>query len=182
MPNPDTRLEPLGRRHAAAVQRYAADPEVGATTLMPEPYPIDGAATFIESLHRHASGTGLAEGAELAFAILAREDRGRAEELVGVIGLKEISPHAGSAEIGYWIGRPFWGRGYATAAGREMIAFAFDSLGLDRLTAHILARNSASARVLEKLGFVRRSTVRNPFGKWDPEEPIAIWVLERDPR
>jgi hypothetical protein len=70
--------------------------------------------------------------------------------LVGAIGLR---PLRGEREnIGYWIGRPYWGRGYATAAAQAVIALGFELLGLEALSASHLARNAASGRVMDKCG------------------------------
>ena len=57
-------------------------------------------------------------------------------------------------EMGYWLGRPYWAQGYATEAGRALVRFAFEELGAERLNAGWFFDNPASARVLEKLGFV----------------------------
>jgi [ribosomal protein S5]-alanine N-acetyltransferase len=57
-------------------------------------------------------------------------------------------------EFGYWLGRRYWGRGYATEAARRALAFAFTELNAERLTAGWFHDNPASGRVLEKLGFV----------------------------
>ncbi|MFN3387631.1 MAG: GNAT family N-acetyltransferase [Allosphingosinicella sp.] len=74
-----------------------------------------------------------------------------APELVGVIG---IGPRPdGEMDLGYWIARAHWGRGYATEAGRAVIAMARDSLRMTRLSAGHFVDNPASGRVLEKLGF-----------------------------
>jgi RimJ/RimL family protein N-acetyltransferase len=161
------RIEPLAPRHAPAVQRLAADPRVAVTTLMPQPYPEDGAERFVaEAMAARAEGTGY------HFAVLA------GNELVGACGLKEV--HDGQAELGYWVGVPFWGRGYATGAARLVAAFGFEALGLTRLAAHTLARNPASGRVLEKAGFRFVGEEPNPFAKWAPEDRIRRYVLERD--
>lgn len=74
-----------------------------------------------------------------------------APELAGTIGIGRRPD--GGLEFGYWIARPFWGRGYATEAGRAMLATARDSLRLGKLDAGHFVDNPASGRVLEKLGF-----------------------------
>ncbi|MEO6224982.1 MAG: GNAT family N-acetyltransferase [Sphingomicrobium sp.] len=73
-----------------------------------------------------------------------------APELVGSCGLGRRA--SGAIEMGYWIARPFWGRGYATEACSALIAIA-RALGLARLEGSHFVDNPASARVLEKLGF-----------------------------
>jgi RimJ/RimL family protein N-acetyltransferase len=162
----DVRIVPVAPAHVPAIQALAADPRIAATTLMPSPYPPDGAARYVaESQAAWAEGTGY------RFAVLVGDD------LVGVCALKEV--HDGQAELGYWIGVPFWGRGYATEAARHVTAFAFETLGLARLHAHALARNPSSGRVLEKAGFRFLDEVPNPFAKWAPTDRIRRYVLER---
>ena len=80
---------------------------------------------------------------------------------IGSVGLTlREADYRHSAEIGYWLGQPFWGRGIATAAVKAVTAYAFDTLGLMRIEAHIFARNHASARVLEKAGYRREALLR----------------------
>lgn len=136
-------IVPTAREHAPAIQHLASHPDVAATTLIPHPYPEDGAVRFIEDVVL----PGRVAGTEYAFVIVADD------EVVGHITVKGVDRERGEAEIGYWIGRPFWGRGYASEAVRLVVAFAFEDLGLRRLYAHVLAHNPASGRVLEKAGF-----------------------------
>jgi [ribosomal protein S5]-alanine N-acetyltransferase len=160
------RIKPFTPDDAAALQRLAADPRIAATTLMPEPYPADGAAQFIADAMQDRE-----EGTAYHFAVLA------GDEVVGACGLKAL--HDGQADLGYWIGVPYWGRGYATEAARLVAAFGFEVLGLERITAHTLARNPASGRVLEKAGFRLVGRERNPFAKWARNEVILRYLLER---
>jgi ribosomal-protein-alanine N-acetyltransferase len=82
-------------------------------------------------------------------------------EAVGGIGL-----HPGQdverfgAELGYWLGRPYWGQGLTTAAVRAVTGYGFEALGLERVFALPYARNPASARVLEKAGFTLEGVLR----------------------
>jgi RimJ/RimL family protein N-acetyltransferase len=137
-------IVPTTREHTSAIQRLASHPDVAATTLIPHPYPEDGAVRFVEDLVL----PGRAAGTEHAFVVVADG------EVVGHITVKDVDRVRGEAEIGYWIGRPYWGRGYASEAVRLVVAFALEDLGLRRLYAHVLAHNPASGRVLEKAGFV----------------------------
>ena len=86
---------------------------------------------------------------EASMLILRRTEG--APELAGSIGFGRRPD--GALEFGYWIARPFWGRGYATEAGRAAIAMARHSLRLKRLSSGHFLDNPASGRVLEKLGF-----------------------------
>lgn len=81
--------------------------------------------------------------------ILARTRR--APRLVGGIGLHR--DEAGEVELGYWIGRRFWGLGFATEAGRAMVDLAHRTLRVKRLVSAHFRDNPASGRVLRKLGF-----------------------------
>lgn len=131
----------LQQRHAAAIQELASDAAIAATTRIPHPYPENGAATFLEIVEQQRQ-----EGIGYGFAI---EDGGR---LVGVCGLHDFS-NPTTADLGYWVGRPFWGKGYATFAVKMLLEFAFHQLRLETVRAIVLQDNIASRRVVEKNGF-----------------------------
>ncbi|MFN3727168.1 MAG: GNAT family N-acetyltransferase [Allosphingosinicella sp.] len=84
-----------------------------------------------------------------------------APQLVGAIGIHDTPE--GDVELGYWIARPYWNRGFATEAGRAVIGFACNSLRLRRLVAGHFIDNPASGRVLRKLGFRPAGAVRSRF-------------------
>ncbi|MDI9832820.1 GNAT family protein [Streptomyces sp. KAU_LT] len=79
---------------------------------------------------------------------------------VGWCGLSDWNPAYRSASLGYVLGAAMWGHGYATEAAHALLRWAFDTLDLNRVQAEADTRNQASARVLEKLGFVREGTLR----------------------
>lgn len=113
----------------------------------PHPYTAADAEAWI--------GTASAESPVANFAIVL------ADEAVGGIGLTpgtDIFRH--SAEIGYWLGEPFWGRGIATEAVRAVTAYAFEYFDVCRLEAGVFEWNPASMRVLEKVGYVREGRAR----------------------
>lgn len=138
-------LVPTGPEHVEPIQRLAGHPDIAAMTPIPHPYPEDGAARFV----RNVVLPGRAAGTFYGFVIEA------GDEVVGHVGLKNVDRTRGEAELGYWVGRPYWGRGYASEAARLALDVAFGALGLEEVYAHVLARNPASARVLEKAGFER---------------------------
>ncbi len=137
------RLEPIAPRHAPSVQRLASDPAVGATSNVPSPYPQGGAEAWI------ASERDL-RARERSFAFAVMDEAGA---LVGVVTLMVVDRASGTAGLGYWIGRPYWGRGYATAAACACVKFACEVLGITQIVAACLERNGASRRVLETAGF-----------------------------
>ena len=158
-------LVPIAPRHARAVQRLVtSDRLIVEQTRLPDPYPEDGAARWIEVARpRHA------QGAEYTFAV---EHDG---EVVGACGLI-VSDDRRAAELGYWIGRPHSGRGYATAAARAAVAFAFERAGVDCVVALPLADNAPSRRVLEKAGlqFVGLRAAEAP---WEGREQAVYEVV-----
>lgn len=109
------------------------------------------AARFIAACRRMAE-----EGAGARLAI----DRATDGAFVGWCGLTGWNPDHRSASLGYCLGEAAWGHGYATEAARALLGWAFDTLDLNRVQAETDTRNLASARVLEKVGFVREGTLR----------------------
>jgi ribosomal-protein-alanine N-acetyltransferase len=99
--------------------------------------------------------------------------------LAGGVGFR---PHAGErrgvAEFGYWLGRAFWGRGIATEVARLCSAYAFGERRVRRLEAHVFAPNAASARVLEKCGFVREAMMRDALTGRDGYV-VDAWLYAR---
>jgi ribosomal-protein-alanine N-acetyltransferase len=108
------------------------------------------AERFIEACQRMAE-----EGSGTRVAM----DRASDEAFIGWCGLRWNLDHR-SASMAYCLDDAAWGHGYATEAGRALLQWAFDTLDLNRVQAETDTRNVASARVLEKLGFVREGTLR----------------------
>jgi RimJ/RimL family protein N-acetyltransferase len=102
------------------------------------------------------------EGPPRHFAI---EEEGRLAGGVGFDPLPDV--HRVGAEIGYWIGRPFWGRGIATRALTACARYAFERFPFERLQATVFSWNPASARVLEKCGFKLEGVLRRSVVKGD---------------
>ncbi len=166
-------LRPMTLADAAAVQRLAGDIEVASTTLLiPHPYP-DGAAEAWIATHAGRYQRGEA----IDFAIEEKQ----CGQLVGAIGLVLAPPHE-RAELGYWIGRDYWGRGYCTEAGRAVVEFAFRVLNLHRVQASHFTRNIASGRVLQKIGLTHEGSCRGYVKKWDRFEDGELYaILTNDP-
>jgi RimJ/RimL family protein N-acetyltransferase len=91
------------------------------------------------------------------------------------------NPDFRSASLGYCLTEASWGRGYATEAARALLQWAFDTLDLNRVQSETDTRNVASARVLEKLGFVREGTLReNCIVNGDVSDSWVYGLLRRD--
>lgn len=163
------RLEPVGERHVARMQELVVHPDVLRPTRMVDPYPADGAAEFVGAVQ-----VSMARGEEFVYAVIAE-----GEGFVGTCGLHDIDRSTGSIELGYWIGREYWGRGYASAAVREAIRIALTELGFTEVVAHALEDNLASRRVLEKAGFVFQGLGRHTVAKWPAERQVALYRIRR---
>lgn len=85
----------------------------------------------------------------LQWGIERREDGA----LMGTCTLFQFHRASRRAEMGYALGRPFWGKGYMHEALRALVAYAFETLNLNRLEADVDPRNNTSAKTLERLGF-----------------------------
>lgn len=163
-------LRPLESTDAARVQDLAGAKEVAVGTLtVPHPYEDGVAEEWI---------AGRAEAWErrelLVFAQTTPEDG-----LVGVVGLEFDMPHQ-RAELGYWVGVPYWGRGYATEAARAVVGYAFAELGLRRVVAQHYARNPASGRVLEKVGMRREGLLRSHLIRFGKAEDSVLYGILAD--
>jgi RimJ/RimL family protein N-acetyltransferase len=120
-----------------AIARLVNDRRIAENTArIPHPYGVADAEQFLAAVNRQ-------EG-EATFAIMLKGE---------IIGMCGIEPREAAAELGYWLGVPYWNRGYATEAVRAVIDHAFGDLEHDALQAGARVSNPASRRVLEKCGF-----------------------------
>lgn len=128
----------IDTRDASRIAALAGDWDIARMTArIPHPYSLVDADQWIGSIG----------GDEFVRAIE------RDGELIGAVGY--IEGDASQAEIGYWIGKPWWGNGYATEAASALVEHCFGEAGFKRLTAGHFIDNAASARVIKKLGFRR---------------------------
>lgn len=149
--------------------------------LYEEPFDLEGAR---QHLKRRCSNGLLAEGSWINLGVDVRDEG----VLVGEVGLALLSVAHAHCEIGYVFDPAYVGMGYATEATALMIELAFSALGAHRVSGRLDARNSASARVLERLGMRREGhLVENEFvkGEWTDEVIYAVldyeWRAARGP-
>jgi [ribosomal protein S5]-alanine N-acetyltransferase len=165
-------LRPFRLSDAARVTQLAGDREVADTTLViPYPYPAGAAEAWIAT---HEGDWTRHEGA--SFAITEAD-----EGVVGAISLRIELPHR-RAELGYWIGRPYWGQGFATEAALAVICFGFETVAAQRIYAQHFTRNPASGRVLEKAGMQREGMLRRHVYRWGVPEDVAVWAVIAPPQ
>lgn len=167
---PRLRLRPFTRDDAPDVQRLAGDRAIADTTLtIPHPYPADAAEAWIER------GTAsCAAGRAVHFCVTRRSDGA----VIGAIGLALERDHE-RAELGYWVGVPYWNNGYASEAAQAIVEHGFRELGLHRIQAHHMVRNPASGRVLRKVGMTPEGRLRDFLVKWGVHEDVELFAILR---
>lgn len=152
----DFTLRPWRREDAAAIVPYADDPLVARNLrdVFPNPYTLADAQGFISScIEREGRG-------QLCRAIVVD---GRAVGSIALILGDDV--YRKSAELGYWLGRPFWRQGIMTAAVKEMCALGFGTWDIVRIHGSPYARNAGSRGVLEKAGFILEGIQRKSVFK-----------------
>ena len=139
-------LRPWREDDARDLYRYASDPDVGPAAGWP--------AHTSEESSREIIRTVLS--APETYAVCLKADG----KPIGSIGLhrKDLAEQDDEYELGYWIGKPFWGQGLIPEAARELLRYAFEDLGMSRIWCGYYDGNEKSRRVQEKLGFIYHHT------------------------
>lgn len=154
---------------ASAVQKLADDVSIAAGVLeIPHSYTFQDAWQWIGKHDSLWQG-----GEEYIFAITEKETR----DLAGAASLRVNEAHA-HAELGYWIGRQFRGRGYATEAAESLLGFGFFALGLHRIYARHLAWNTASSRVLLNIGMRFEGIMKGHAAKWGSFHDVHVYGIQ----
>ncbi|MGI8840236.1 MAG: GNAT family N-acetyltransferase [Caulobacteraceae bacterium] len=151
---------------APRMARLADDFEIARmTTRIPHPFTVEQAEDFIARTERRDRSR------EAVFVIESEQD--------GLIGVLGLDPGPAGTEIGYWLGRPFWGAGYATEAARAALAWARADWGRRFVVAGHFTDNPASGAVLVKAGFlytgevaIRHSMARGE----DAATRMMVWL------
>ncbi|TGE14930.1 GNAT family N-acetyltransferase [Hymenobacter elongatus] len=143
LPIANARLRPWHLHDAPVLAETANDRGIwqNLRDIFPHPYRLEDAYWYL----------GLVTDPDSTDLHVAIEVQGEAVGALSVLFKDDINRR--SAEIGYWLGRQYWGRGIATAAVRVLTEYAFVHFDVCRLYAEIFARNEASAQVLAKAGY-----------------------------
>lgn len=160
-------------RHAdgASLVRLVGEKAVAdMTARIPHPYPPEQATAFV-----FESRKGNALGRSLRMAIAPRK---APAQLIGMIGI-EPDREDGRPNLGYWVGRPHWGKGYATEAARALVDAWFAYTDAEALSSSARIVNPASRRVLEKCGFAHTGTDRMAFPARGDVFPVDRFTLSR---
>ncbi len=162
------RLRPFQLADEQDVFRICSEKEIAANTrTIPHPYPRALAAHWLKQ-HPEL----WLQGKSAIFAICTRSD----SRLVGAIGL-EINERDQNAELGYYIDKLCWGRGYGTESAAEVLRFGFDELALHRIHAHHMTTNPASGRIMQKIGMQREGLLRGHVRKWGQFYDVFLYGL-----
>jgi RimJ/RimL family protein N-acetyltransferase len=162
------------RRHTqddlSAVQTLVSDRRIAATTgNIPHPYPEDGAIRWFAQ-----SEQSIEDGSAYLFAMVRKAD----QTYMGAIGLHPV-PENQHAEMGYWIGVPYWGQGYTSEAARRVLQFGFEAANLHRISARHFAHNPASGRVMQKIGMQHEGRLRGHTLKWGEFVDVVYYGILR---
>lgn len=158
-------------KDSSAMIQLAGDYEVARSTLnIPYPYTPEDASRYID----HVASL-WEEGNRFSFSIVLKES----DSFIGNIGLSKDERH-NCGEIGYWLGKAYWGDGYMTEALKCMLQFGFEEMNLNRIKASYFSDNPASGRVMEKAGMSYEGTQRQAIRKWDSYKDLTLMAILRD--
>jgi [ribosomal protein S5]-alanine N-acetyltransferase len=155
-------LRPYSITDAKDLQRLIGDRDVSDTFLLiPFPYTEGMAEEWItkQSVEHE-------EGKSIHFAITDSEQG----FLIGTVIIMNIIKELERAAIGYWIGKPYWHKGYCTEAASAAVKYGFEELGLNRICATHMTRNPRSGRVMQKIGMQHEGHLRQYGKKWGKYE------------
>ncbi|MCU0754425.1 MAG: GNAT family N-acetyltransferase [Xanthomonadales bacterium] len=159
-------LRPLQAEDAESLVPLMRDPRVAEPYVLPRyPWSLADAHTQIAAM-------------EADFEAQRRLDLGIVpaplDQVVGVVSLGFALAHD-RAELGFWIGQPYWGRGYTGQAVDLVLAWAFTERGLHRVTARTLGDNQRAAKLLRSRGFRAEGLLRQHQYHWGRFRDVALW-------
>jgi ribosomal-protein-alanine N-acetyltransferase len=156
----------------AACVEHLKEKEIYDRTLrIPYPYTEGDFQEWLKTVEN----TTQQQGRPVHWAIRNKEDC-----LIGGCGFDGLQVGKSRAEIGYWLAKPYWGRGIMTAVVRKACEFAVAEFGLAKIVAHVFASNTPSARVLEKCGFVQEGYLRKHYLKDNQFFDARLYALLKE--
>ncbi len=160
-------LRPFESIDVDDVWAYASDPEVARYRPLPEPYTRNHAAEFVDRQMR----TDWSTNSEFAVVYGRR--------VIGGISL-HLNPEHETAELGYMLGKRWWGRGLATEAARAVVDWGFQRFKLHKVYARAHVDNKPSWRVMEKLGMTREGVLRGHWKMRDEHVDLVYYAVFHD--
>lgn len=161
------KLQPFHSDDASRISELANDKELSRILGLPHPYELEVAEEWIDSHPEQ-----IKEGIEYPLTIVLKDIK----RLIGTITLR-IDKKNNKGELGYWIGKEYWGNGFATEAVTEVIDFGFNQLHLNKIWASAISTNRASTSVLEKVGLQKEGTLRKSRLLNEKYEDIDVYGL-----
>jgi len=162
-------LSPVAFRDEAACIEHLRERAIAEQTVrIPFPYTAEHAQHWLlQTIHA------MVERGEITTFAIRNAEGG----FIGVVSL-DRAEDGDSAEAGYWIARPYWGRGIATSALEAITRYGFNALHLRHIHAHVFASNPASMRVLEKCGFTRKAYLPGHFTKHGRRVDAVLYTID----
>ena len=159
-------LRPLSELDCELIQSYCSEKELASTTLsIPHPYTLKDAEEWIVQLQKDS-------GPSVVWGMVFEAT------LIGVISLV-IRQVYDSAELAFWVGRPYWRKGFCTEASKEVIKYGFQKRCLNKIFAYHMTRNPASGKVIKKIGMQFEGILRQHVKKWGQYEDLASYSMLR---
>ncbi|MDN5212633.1 GNAT family protein [Fulvivirgaceae bacterium BMA12] len=148
--------------------RLINDKEVAQTTLsLPHPCTIKEA-----KLWREQQMDKIRQQQILRWSVSMKDN----DCIIGSVKLS-LNRRFNSAEIGYWLGREYWGYGYAGEAASMVLNYAFEALKLNRVEAYAMVRNKASSKILLKLGMIKEGLHRQLVRRWEEYIDVESYAI-----
>ncbi|MFO0797973.1 MAG: GNAT family protein [Gemmataceae bacterium] len=166
-------LRPFEEADAEPLFPLAANPAVTRFTLWDHHQTLADTRVFVHDYARSR----YCEGVPEPLAVCLKADPRRWP--VGAVGVFWASQPNRVMELGYWLGEPFWGAGYAAEACRAAVSHAFAAYAVERIQARVIAGNDASVRVLEKVGFRAEGTLRGSLYRRGRQEDVHFFAVRR---
>jgi RimJ/RimL family protein N-acetyltransferase len=152
------------------ILEHADNPKIAETTLnIPHPYREKDAVFWI-----NMANEGFKDKSGFVFAICQKST----DEFMGGIGLR-INQRFNRAEMGFWIGEPFWNKGYTTEAAGEILKLGFEEIGLNKIIASHFVDNPASGQVMKKCGMIKEAEMLEHIRKDDEYLSLIQYRLTR---
>jgi len=165
------RLRNVHINDVPSILKYANNKAISDNVLnIPNPYLEDEVLYWIEMAQQ-----GFKKNVRYAFAINLTENW----ELIGVIGLSIDKDH-NKAELGFWVGEPFWGRGIMTEAAEEILKFGFGKLNLNKIYATHFIDNPASGKVLSKNGMIMEGELKDHYLRNNVYRSVIMYRLIKE--
>ncbi|MDZ5472344.1 GNAT family protein [Bacillus sp. 31A1R] len=164
-------LRTLRLEDSERVEVLASDYDVAKSTLtIPHPYPEGSARDFITSiLEAEKSGR---------ISIFAIEEK-ESGQLIGIINVS-IAESYKRGELAYWIGKPYWGKGYGTEATKALISYSFNQLKLNKVFACAFTDNPGSWKIMEKVGLKYEGTLKQHVSRDGVFYDLCYYGLLKD--